>query len=143
MVTSAEFIDAVGIASNIQPIYPGNLPCTDGTTWTDTFNCAIPNNLNSLFKYASGVTGYLNQPIAIYCNPGDTFFKMQLPAMLFIDAYPATTKEVVEYYTVTYSEAFFQTIANSRSLHSNRGYEVGIVYMDDSTCTIGFFFLLL
>ena len=131
MVTSAEFVDAVGTAANIQPIYPGNLPCTDGTTWTDIFNCAIPNNLNSLFKYASGITGYLNQPIAIYCAPGDTFFQIQLPAMLFIDAYPATTKEVVEYYEVVSSEGFFQTIANARSLHSNRGYEVGIVYMDE------------
>jgi hypothetical protein len=131
MVTSAEFVDAVGTAANIQPIYPGNLPCTDGTTWTDIFNCAIPNNLNSLFKYASGITGYLNQPIAIYCAPGDTFFQIQLPAMLFIDAYPATTKEVVEYYEVVSSEGFFQTIANARSLHSNRGYEIGIVYMDE------------
>jgi hypothetical protein len=131
MVTSAEFVAAVGTATNIQPIYPGNLPCTDGTTWTDIFNCAIPNNLNSLFKYASGITGYLNQPIAIYCAPGDTFFQIQLPAMLFIDAYPATTKQVVEYYEVTNSEAFFQTIANARSLHSNRGYEIGIVYMDE------------
>jgi hypothetical protein len=131
MVTSAEFVNAVGTPSNIQPIYPGSAPCVDGTTWTDIFNCAIPNNLNSLFKYASGITGYLNQPIAIYCNPGDTFFRMQLPAMLFIDAYPATTKEVVEYYSVTYSEASFQTLSNSRSLHSNRGYEIGIVYMDE------------
>ena len=131
MVTSAEFVNAVGTAANIQPIYPGNLPCTDGTTWTDIFNCAIPNNLNSLFKYASGITGYLNQPIGIYCAPGDTFFQIQLPAMLFIDAYPATTKEVVEYYEVISSEAFFQEIANARSLHSNRGYEVGIVYMDE------------
>lgn len=131
MVTSAEFVDAVGTAANIQPIYPGNLPCTDGTTWTDIFNCAIPNNLNSLFKYASGITGYLNQPIAIYCAPGDNFFQIQLPAMLFIDAYPATTKQVVEYYEVISSEAFFQTVAKSRSLHSNRGYEIGIVYMDE------------
>lgn len=131
MVTSAAFVNAVGTAANIQPIYPGNLPCTDGTTWTDIFNCAIPNNLNSLFKYASGITGYLNQPIAIYCAPGDTFFQIQLPAMLFIDAYPATTKEVVEYYEVVSSEAFFQEISNARSLHSNRGYEVGIVYMDE------------
>jgi hypothetical protein len=131
MVTSAEFVNAVGTAANIQPIYPGNLPCTNGTTWTDIFNCAIPNNLNSLFKYASCITGYLNQPIGIYCAPGDTFFQIQLPAMLFIDAYPATTKEVVEYYEVVSSEAFFQEIANARSLHSNRGYEVGIVYMDE------------
>lgn len=131
MVTSTEFVLAVGTAANIQPIYPGNLPCTDGTTWTDIFNCAIPTNHNALFKYASGITGWLNQPIAIYCAPGDTFFQIQLPAMLFIDAYPATTKEVVEYYEVVSSEAFFQTIANSRSLHSNRGYEVGIVYMDE------------
>lgn len=133
MVTSTEFVNTIGTAANIQPIYtpiPGPTSC-DGITWTDTFNCAIPNNLNSLFKYASGITGYLNQPIAIYCAPGDTFFQIQLPAMLFIDAYPATTKEVVEYYEVVDSSASLQVIANSRSLHSNRGYEVGIVYMDD------------
>lgn len=133
MVTSTEFVNAVGTATNIQPIYtpvPGPTSC-DGNTWTDIFNCAIPNNLNSLFKYASGITGWLNQPIAIYCAPGDTFFQIQLPAMLFIDAYPATTKEVVEYYEVVSSEAFLQVIANSRSLHSNRGYEIGIVYMDE------------
>jgi hypothetical protein len=133
MVTSAEFVDAVGTAANIKPIYlpvPGLTSC-NGTTWTDAFNCAIQNDLNTLFKYASGITGYLNQPIAIYCAPGDDFFQIQLPAMLFIDAYPATTKEVVEYYEVVSSEAFFQVIANSRSLHSNRGYEVGIVYMDE------------
>jgi hypothetical protein len=133
MVTSPEFVNAVGTAANIQPIYtpiPGPTSC-DGDTWTDIFNCAIPNTLNSLFKYASGITGYLNQPIAIYCAPGDEFFQIQLPAMLFIDSYPATTKQVVEYYEVTNTEAFFQTIANSRSLHSNRGYEIGIVYMDE------------
>lgn len=133
MVTSTEFVNEVGTVANIQPIYtpiPGPTSC-DGSKWTDIFNCAIPNNLNSLFKYASGITGWLNQPIAIYCAPGDTSFQMQLPAMLFIDAYPATTKQVVEYYDVINAEAFFQTISNSRSLHSNRGYEVGIVYMDE------------
>jgi hypothetical protein len=133
MVTSPEFINVVGTAANIQPIYtpiPGPTSC-NGLTWTDFFNCAIQNNLNTLFKYASGITGYLNQPIAIYCAPGDDFFQIQLPAMLFIDAYPATTQEVVEYYKVISSDASFQTLANSRSLHSNRGYEVGIVYMDD------------
>jgi len=133
MVTSTQFVDAVGTAANIQPIYtpiPGPTSC-DGNTWTDIFNCAIPNNLNSLFKYASGITGWLNQPIAIYCAPGDTFFQIQLPAMLFIDAYPGTSQEVVEYYRVISSEASFQVLGNSRSLHSNRGYEIGIVYMDE------------
>ena len=133
LVTSTEFVLAVGTAATIQPIYtpiPGPTSC-DGETWTDFFNCAIQNNLNTLFKYASGITGYLNQPIGIYCAPGDNFFQLQLPAMLFIDAYPATTQEVVEYYEVVSSEASFQTLANSRSLHSNRGYEIGIVYMDE------------
>lgn len=133
MVTSAEFVNAVGTAATIKPIYtpvPGPTSC-DGITWTDIFNCAIPTNLNALFKYASGITGWLNQPIGIYCNPGNTFFSIQLPAMLFIDAYPGTSQEVVEYYRIIESQALFQVISNSRSLHSNRGYEVGIVYMDE------------
>lgn len=131
MVTSTAFILAVGTAGTIQPIYPGNLSCTAGNSWTDTFNCAIQNNLNTLFKYASGITGYLNQPIGIYCAPFDTFFQLQLPAMLFIDAYPGTTQEVVEYYKMIDFDASFQKIVNSRSLHSNRGYEIGMVYMDE------------
>jgi len=133
LVTSPEFVNTVGTAANIQPIYtpiPGPTSC-DGNTWTDIFNCAIQNDLGTLFKYASGITGYLNQPIAIYCAPGDNFFQLQLPAMLFINAYPSTTQQVVEYYKIIDFDASFQTISNSRSLHSNRGYEVGIVYMDD------------
>ena len=38
---------------------------------------------------------------------------------------------VYEFYEVISSSATFQELGNSQSLHSNRGYEVGIVYMDD------------
>lgn len=134
LVTSASFLNTVGTLSNIKPPYssiPGAPTACDGSTWTDIFNCNIPNNLNSLFKYISGIVGWNNEPISIQCNPGDTSFKMQLPAMLFIDAYPATTKQVVEYYDIVNSSCYFQEVGSSRSLHSNRGYEIGIVYMDD------------
>jgi len=133
LITSTSFLNKSGTPSNIKPPFdvPGEPTACDGNTWTDIFNCSIPTNLNSLFKYASGIVDWNNEPIGIQCNPGDTYFKMLLPAMLFIDAYPGATKEVIEYYKVVNTEVSFQKIGNSRSLHSNRGYEVGIVYMDE------------
>ena len=133
LITSTSFLNAVGTASNIKPPFnvSGGPTACDGNTWTDAFNCSIPTNLNSLFKYISGIVDWNNEPIGIQCNPGDSYFKMLLPAMLFIDAYPGATKQVIEYYRIVNAEAFFQKEGNSRSLHSNRGYEVGIVYMDE------------
>ena len=134
LVTSVSFLTIVGTPSNIKPVYssiPGAPTSCDGNTWTDLFNCTIPTNLNSLFKYMSGIYGWSNGPISIECNPGDTSFGILLPAMLFIDSTSIDPKQVIEYYKIISSEAFFQQVESSRSLHSNRGYEVGIVYMDD------------
>ena len=43
----------------------------------------------------------------------------------------AITRRVYEYYTITFGKTVFQEVGNPSSLHSNRGYEVGIVYMDE------------
>ena len=51
--------------------------------------------------------------------------------MKFVDNVTTPTFEVVEYYSVDFAEAFYQKISNPKSLHSNRGYEIGIVYMDE------------
>ena len=133
LAISPEFQLAVGTAANIKPVYSatiGDETSCDGTTLTDQFNCVLPQNLDLLQKNASGISD-INQPIAIITSPASTEIGFQFPAMLYVDDPTTPTKKVYEYYQVTFADATFQEIANPQSLHSNRGYEIGIVYMDE------------
>lgn len=155
LATSDEFVNKVGSISprNIKPVYAptGDKSC-DGNTFTDIFNCAIPASLpspttsGSVKKYASatsgadlvGVTGYeQNEPIGITAfSTGllkdSIIFK--LPYMRFVDNVTVgtnTSEDIYEFYEVTFINSTIRTSPTIGSLHSNRGYETGIVYMDD------------
>jgi len=133
LASSVEFQEVVGTAANILPVYdptPGAETSCDGTTFTDNINCLLPNNLDALQKVGSGITG-INQPIKIITSPSSTQIGFQLCAMKYVDNPTTPTGFVYEYYSIIYADAAFQEIGNPRSLHSNRGYEIGIVYMDD------------
>jgi hypothetical protein len=126
LATSVDFIEKVGNLTNIQTV-PDSC---DGTTFTDQVNCSLPNNLDSLTKLDSGITDG-GQPIQIIASPSSTEIGFQFQAMRYVDDINTPTQNVYEYYAVVFSEAYFQKVANPKSLHSNRGYEVGIVYMDE------------
>lgn len=126
MATSIEFQEAVGTIANIQTV----ANACNGTTFTDQVNCQIPNNLDALIKYQSGISA-ANQPIGIIATPASQQIGFQLLAMRFVDNTTTPTVNVYEYYSITFAEASYQRVNSPRSLHSNRGYEIGIVYMDD------------
>ena len=133
LATSTEFQNAVGTVTNIKPVFssiPGTETSCDGITFTDLMNCVIPNNLDALIKYQSGVSS-LNTAIQIVASPSSSFIGFQLIAMRYVNNTTTPTQNVYEYYAVTYADATFQEISNPQSLHSNRGYEIGIVYMDE------------
>ena len=133
LATSTEFQEAVGTVANIFPVYdptPGAETSCDGITFTDAFNCILPNNLDALQKVGSGITG-IDQPIKIITTPSSTQIGLQLCAMKYVDVPAAPTGFVFEYYSISFSSAIYQEIGSPKSLHSNRGYEIGIVYMDD------------
>lgn len=133
MATSVEFQEAVGTAASIFPVYdptPGAETSCDGTTLTDNFNCLLPNNLDALQKVGSGISA-VGQPIAIITSPSSQQIGFQICAMKYVLNPSTPTQTVYEYYGITFAQAFFQKIGNPRSLHSNRGYEIGIVYMDE------------
>ena len=140
LATSTQFQNAVGTALNILPVSTtviGQDTSCNGITFTDSFNCALPNNLgafpNTFIKYASGINNITStlQPIRIITTPGSTVIGFQFPSMVYVDDITTPTKIAYEYYEVTFARAIFQEISNPRSLHSNRGYEIGIVYMDE------------
>jgi hypothetical protein len=133
LATSPEFQSAIGTFSNIKPVYtatPGVETSCDGTTFTDLINCIIPNNLDALQKFRSGVD-IPNNPVSIIASPGSSIIQLQLIAMNYVNNTVTPTLNVFEYYSFTFASATFQEIANPQSLHSNRGYEIGIVYMDE------------
>jgi len=125
LASSIEFQNAVG-DDNIEPV----VDSCNGITFTDQFNCALPSDLSGLSKVASGITA-VNQAIAILTSPASNQIGLQFPAMKYVDDPVTPTQEVYEYYAVTFSQASFQEVGNTQSLHSNRDYEVAIVYMDD------------
>ena len=126
MATSVEFQSIVGTVANIQTV---SNSC-NGTTFTDQFNCAIPNNLDALTKFQSGISA-AGQAIAIITSPASQSIGLQFPVMRFVNNVVTPTQSVYEYYSVTFAQSIYQKINSPRSLHSNRGYEIGIVYMDD------------
>jgi len=136
MAISPEFQEAVGTIANILPVYdPLGLtnPC-DGYTFTDKMNCNLLNNLTysggSLAKYASGISA-VAQPIKIITSPGSDIIGFQVIAMKYVDDLVTPTTYAYEYYKVISADATYQEISSPRSLHSNRGYEIGMVYMDE------------
>lgn len=126
LATSVEFQNAIGTAANIQTV----ANACNGTTFTDAFNCEIPNNLNAFTKNGSGISA-VAQPVGVITSPGSTVIGLQFPAMRYVNSLVSPTQTFYEYYAVSFAEATFQEIANPQSLHSNRDYEIGIVYMDD------------
>lgn len=139
MATSVEFQNIIGTTANIKPVYSpivGAETSCDGVTFTDQVNCNIPislstpNAIGSVTKKASGVNA-INEPIKIITSTGSNVIGFQIIAMQYVDDLSAPTQTVYEYYKIVFANAFYQTSASPRSLHSNRGYEIGIVYMDE------------
>ena len=140
MVSSPEFQNAIGTTFNILPVYspiPGDSTSCNGGTLTDIFNCSVQDSilntstLVSYEKYESGITAP-NQPIALLeVSPANEYFSIQLVAMRYVDDPLAITDSAYTYFRIIEHEAYFQKVSSTRSLHSNRDYEIGIVYMDE------------
>jgi hypothetical protein len=64
-------------------------------------------------------------------SPSSQEIGFQLIAMKYVNNPTTPTVTVYEYYEIVFAQAIFQEIGNPRSLHSNRGYEIGLVYMDE------------
>ena len=102
----------------------------EGFSLTDTFNCTIPNNLDSLTKIESGIAS-APQPIEIKTSSSSSIIRFQLPAVRFVDNVSTPTQNAYEYYEINDLLVDYREIGNPTSLHSNRDYQIGIIYMDE------------
>ena len=138
----SDFIEKIGTVSTIATVANSCF----GSTFTDVFNCSVEQVLSGatdFYKYESGISA-AGQPIAIFSTPSSSsLIGLQLPVMRYVDdpTFVTITKNVYSYYDIEFAAATYVEIGNPTSLHSNRGYEVGIVYMDEfnrsSTALVG------
>ena len=134
MVASSSFQEAIGTLANVQTM----ANACNGTTLSDAFNCAMLATLNIYSKYSSGIS--TNNLLASASNVfGSDIITFQFPAVAYVDNLVTPTYIAVEYMQINSAEASFSAISQTQSLHSNRDYEIGIVYMDEfnrSTTTL-------
>jgi hypothetical protein len=141
LFSSQDFIEKIGVNNTVKPV---STSCT-GITLTDIINCSIPtnkvdSNLNVYTKLGSGISqpipvqGVLDPGVYTGTVPSLSFgtneIAIQLPASYYVeDGFPSN--KVAEYYEILNISAQFQSITQTSSLHSDRDYEVGIIYMDE------------
>jgi hypothetical protein len=123
LATSQEFIDAISTHE------PYASACS-GTSLTDFFNCGIitKTGWNEVGTGISGVDG----SFIISASLGSDIISIQVPAIKYsFESSPGAFVYAYEYLSNAVTSASFSELGSKHSLHSNRDYEVAIVYMDN------------
>ena len=126
MVNSAAFAERIGtvLNANFQPLATS----ADGTSLTDLFNTTTIVPVNCVFtKTNSSIDSQTQQGFRIGSTVGSNVFSLQVLAMKYVSG----TAQVYEYFKFSGGQGTFTSSQDTSSLHSNRDYETGIVYMDE------------
>jgi hypothetical protein len=108
--------------------------CAEGFSLTDDFNCSLTTIQTSPPEWDVNGTGItsIDQGFTIISSPSQpNIIKIQIPAIKFSGTDdPNPVLYAYEYLSDTGTTAVLSKLNSKRSLHSNRDYEVGIVYQD-------------
>jgi hypothetical protein len=135
---SANFQNQVGTLTNILPVYDSGGASTscDGGTLTDSYNCGREQQLGSFTLVTTGITSATTiaqpEPVSFSQTSGNTC-EVIFPGLRYTDnpASPASDSFFFYRFDTTATKVTFFPAGTAESLHSNRGYEVGIMYMDE------------
>ncbi len=123
LATSQEFIDAI----STHEVYSN--ACA-GTSITDFFNCQIVTK-SGWNEVGSGILS-IDGSFVISSALGSDMIGIQIPALKFsYETSPGVFVYAYEYLSSAIISATFSELGSKQSLHSNRDYEVAIVYMDE------------
>ena len=133
LATDTDFEEKIGTATSIQTVANAG----NGNTLTDLFNRTIPAsfdaNYNTLDQTgrtsATAVTPAKGQPLGLSID-GESSKKIQIQLNAAIYSVSGATP-MIAYFRFSSATVTAQTSPTIESLHSNRGYEIGMVYMDD------------
>ena len=137
-MSSANFQNQVGTLTNIFPVYDGGGASTscDGGTLTDSYNCGREQQLGAFTLVTTGITLGTTiaqpEPVTFTQTSGSTC-EVIFPGLRYTDNPASPTLDSFFFYrfdTAATKVTFFPA-GTAESLHSNRGYEVGIMYMDE------------
>lgn len=135
LANSSEFIKAIGTLSTIKPI----ADASSGTTLTDRYNALWDNPITD--SAGAGYNGNLTgsaitestpgsvQPIEV-TTPNSNTIKFRFGGLEYTNSV-TPTNIVYEYFTCTLAQIDLSEASSSKSLHSNRGYEIGMAYLDE------------
>ena len=134
---SSDFKNAIGTEEgvNFQPM----ADAAQGGSLTDQFNnnLAVPSTICTFTKEISGVTSSTaQQGFPISSAPGSNIIGLQAMAMKYVSAAPTPPPvipqtDIYEYFRVTSAQVIFASVTDTGSLHSNRDFATGIVYLDE------------
>ena len=125
LATSQEFIDAIYT-------HKPYINACSGFSITDLFNCSIVSE-TGWSEVGSGITN-INGGFTIMSSVGSNTIQIQAPAVKFTiedPLNPGIFLFAYEYFLNSLTQSTFSLTGAKRSLHSNRDYEVAVVYMDE------------
>lgn len=127
LVTSQEFKDAIGS----ETFHADVTDCgtsSQGTSLTDKISCQSTTPVG-FTKDGYGINT-LGEGIKIIATPGSSTFSLQMIVMVYENN---TTPGVFdyEYFSIAFASAEFISQSDASSLHSNRDFSLGIIYMDE------------
>jgi len=126
MVNSPEFQAQLG--SNLSASFQPVANCSSGSTFTDVYNCSI----TAPSGYTLVTTGITDGSQGVFLSSEQANvdeFSVQILAAQYNNT-ATSNNQYFEYFSVSNVTFSYQTEPSNKSLHSNRDYEVGIVYMD-------------
>ena len=126
LINDQDFLDAI---QSLEPVF---LDACDGTSLTDSFNCDLQLSLDTNFeKSGSGIDG-INEPFRVgSLAPAEPeVLTIQINAAEYTDT-TNVANFAYEYFRISLAEVEYTKVANAKSLKSNRGYEIGIIYLDE------------
>ncbi len=129
MVTSASFLNAIGTAANIETT-PADYVNSDQSILTNAWNSIFPTSQTGGIPTPQSLLGTgvdaLGDPIQLVGYSANSF-TLAFP----MPQYNSGPTNSFESMNVRSASAQYLSVVSQRSLHSNRSYEIGIVYMDD------------
>ena len=127
LVTSQEFKEAIG-SETFHATVDDCATEDEGTSLTDKISCqATPPSGFSSYGYGINALG---EGIKITATPGSSSFSLQMIVMVYqSDTNPTVFK--YEYFLAQFVSAEYISQSDASSLHSNRDYSLGIIYMDE------------
>ena len=129
MVTSASFLEAIGTTANVET-NPADFPNSDQNIFTNAWNTIFPISQTGGIPTPQSLLGTgvdaLGDPIQVVASSSNSF-TLAFP----MPQYNNGATNSFESMSVRSASAQYFSVVSQRSLHSNRSYEIGIVYMDE------------